>query len=231
MALIPDLPAMHVQLDGVLEAEPLRQLQQQLAALPEASWFPGAETAGAYAAAVKSNRQLDLQTPGAAALVEQVHAALQAHPLFRPVAMPVRLHSLLFSRSGVGQGYGRHVDNPFMPGGRTDLSFTLALSEPDSYGGGELVLELPHGEEVIKLPAGAAILYPSSYLHRVEPVTAGERLVAVGWVQSAVRAIEQRELLFELETACRAIAAAHGRSDALDLLYRCQANLLRMWGG
>ncbi len=222
---------MHVQLDGVLTGAALGALQQQLLAMPAGAWFPGAETAGPYAAAVKSNRQLERQTPGAAALEEQVCAALQAHPLFRPVAMPVRVHSLLFSRSGVGEGYGRHVDNPFMPAGRTDLSFTLALSDPASYDGGALVLELPHGEQAIKLPAGAAILYPSSYLHRVEPVTAGERLVAVGWVQSAVRSIEQRELLFELDTACRALALAHGRSDALDLLYRCQANLLRMWGG
>jgi len=157
--------------------------------------------------------------------------ALEANALFKAVALPMAIHSLLFSRCGPGQGYGRHVDNAFMPGGRADLSFTLFLSDPGSYSGGELVLELPYGDHAVRLPAGHAVLYPSSYLHRVEPVRSGVRYVAVGWVQSAVRSPEQRELIFELDTACRTLAAKYGRSDELDLLYRCQTNLLRLWGG
>ncbi len=220
---------MHVQLDDLLAGEELEQLTSRLLGLPGAAWLPGAETAGRYAKDVKNNWQLDQDQPAFAELAAVVTTALRDNPLFRAIAIPLQIHSLLFSRCGVGEGYGRHVDNPFMPGGRTDLSFTLFLTAPESYGGGALTLEFPHGEQAVKLPAGSAIVYPSSYLHRVQPVTTGVRYVAVGWVQSAVRSPEQRELLFELETACKALAASHGRSDALDLLYRCQANLLRMW--
>jgi PKHD-type hydroxylase len=222
---------MHFPLEDLLSAHDLQQLQARLASLDDSAWLPGAQTAGSYAKAVKNNWQLDKQHSDFAALADVVLSALDGHPLFRAAAIPLKIHSLLFSRCGVGEGYGRHVDNPFMPGGRTDLSFTLFLSDLDSYSGGALTLELPQGEEMVRLCAGSAIVYPSGYLHRVEPVTAGVRYVAVGWVQSAVRSSEQRELLFELETACKAMAAAHGRSDALDLLYRCHTNLLRMWAG
>ena len=220
---------MHFQLDDLLTAAELQQLNSRLLGLPEAAWLPGAETAGSYARQVKNNWQLDKGQPAFSDLAEQVITALQENPLFRSAAIPLQIHSLLFSRCGVGEGYGRHVDNPFMPGGRTDLSFTLFLADPDTYDGGALTLEFPHGEQAVKLPAGSAIVYPSGYLHRVQPVTAGCRYVAVGWVQSAVRSPEQRELLFELETACKALAASHGRSDALDIIYCCHTNLLRMW--
>lgn len=222
---------MHFQLDDLLSAEELQELNSRLLAMPEVAWLPGAETAGSYAKQVKNNWQLDQGQPAFADLAEIVITALQDNPLFRAAAIPLQIHSLLFSRCGIGEGYGRHVDNPFMPGGRTDLSFTLFLSDPDSYAGGALTLELPQGELAVRLPAGSAIVYPSGYLHRVQPVTAGFRYVAVGWVQSAVRSAQRRELLFELETACKALAASHGRSDPLDLLYRCHTNLLRMWAG
>jgi len=222
---------MHFPLENLLLAQDLQQLQSRLTNLDDSAWLPGAQTAGSYAKEVKNNWQLDKQHPDFAALADVVLSALDAHSLFRAAAIPLKIHSLLFSRSAVGEGYGRHVDNPFMPGGRTDLSFTLFLSDLESYSGGALTLELPLGEELVRLRAGSAIVYPSGCLHRVEAVTDGVRYVAVGWVQSAVRSSEQRELLFELETACKAMAAAHGRSDALDLLYRCQTNLLRMWAG
>lgn len=222
---------MHFQLEDLLSADDLQQLQTGLANLEDSAWLPGAQTAGRYAKELKNNWQLDKQHPGFADLADRVLSALDCHSLFRSAAIPLKIHSLLFSRCAVGEGYGRHVDNPFMPGGRTDLSFTLFLSDLDSYCGGGLTLELPHGEETVRLSAGSAIVYPSGYLHRVEPVSAGTRYVAVGWVQSAVRSSEQREMLFELETACKALAASHGRSDALDLLYRCHGNLLRMWAG
>ncbi|MFM1811287.1 MAG: hypothetical protein RLZZ336_225 [Cyanobacteriota bacterium] len=221
---------MHVQLEPLLEPDVSAALRVQLERA-DGAWRPGAETAGNYARQVKHNEQLDRDAPLFAALAAQVIDALQANALFKAVAMPMAIHSLLFSRCGVGQGYGRHVDNAFMPGGRADLSFTLFLSDPSAYSGGELVLELPQGDHAVRLPAGHAVLYPSSYLHRVAAVGSGVRYAAVGWVQSAVRSVEQRELLFELDTACRTLAAKHGRSDELDLLYRAQTNLLRMWGG
>ncbi len=117
-----------------------------------------------------------------------------------------------------------------MAGGRSDLSFTLALSDPSTYTGGELVLESPDGEEVVRLPAGHAIVYPSTLLHRVEPVDSGVRLVAVGWIQSRVRSSEQRELLFELDAARRTLFQQQGKGEVFDLLCRCYTNLLRQWG-
>jgi PKHD-type hydroxylase len=122
------------------------------------------------------------------------------------------------------------VDNAYMPGGRSDLSFTVFLSDPESYGGGALVLESLAGEERWRLKAGEVLLYPSTLLHRVEPVEQGERLVAVGWIESRVRSAEQRELLFELDTARRSLFAREGKGEEFDLLCRCHANLLRMWG-
>jgi PKHD-type hydroxylase len=122
------------------------------------------------------------------------------------------------------------VDNAYMVGGRSDLSFTLFLSEPDQYEGGDLVLEDPGGESAVRLPAGHALVYPSSLLHRVEPVTGGERLVAVGWIQSRIRRGDRRELLFELDTARRALFREQGKEEIFDLLTRSYSNLLRMWG-
>jgi PKHD-type hydroxylase len=116
-----------------------------------------------------------------------------------------------------------------MAGGRSDLSFTLWLSDPDRYDGGALVLETAGGEERYRLPAGHALLYPSTLLHRVEPVTGGERLVAVGWIESRIRHEEQRELLFELDTARRALFERSGKDEIFDLISRSYSNLLRHW--
>lgn len=221
---------MHFQLDNLLDSAAVEAMVVALESASQ-SWQLGAQTAGAYARLVKHNQQLDRECAVHQELSETVCLALQEHPLFRSAALPVLIHSVLFSHTGVGEGYGRHVDNAFLSGGRADLSFTLFLSDLSSYEGGELVIELPHGEWPIRLPAGSAIVYPSSYLHRVEPVRSGRRYAAVGWIQSAIRSGERRELLFELDTACRTLSAKHGRSEELDLLYRCQTNLLRMWAG
>ena len=195
-----------------------------------ASWRPGAETAGWHARSVKRNHQLERGSPLHAQLAEQLQSALLAHPLLLAAALPVSIHGVLFSRSTRGEGYGSHVDNAYMAGGRSDLSFTLFLSAPDHYRGGDLVLEDPGDERSVRLPAGHALVYPSSLLHRVEPVTWGERLVAVGWIQSRVRRSDRRELLFELDTARRALFQQQGKDDIFDLLTRSYTNLLRMWG-
>jgi PKHD-type hydroxylase len=125
--------------------------------------------------------------------------------------------------------YGTHVDDALMGGMRTDISFTLFLSDPESYDGGELVTESHAGEQPFKLPAGSLVLYPSTTLHRVEPVTRGSRLAAVGWVRSLVRDPARRELLFDLDTARKALFDRDGKSPEFDLLSKCGANLLRMW--
>ncbi|MFN9693374.1 MAG: Fe2+-dependent dioxygenase [Synechococcaceae cyanobacterium] len=220
---------MRLILDSPLSsAEALHWRNQLLAA--DTSWDSGQRTAGWHARAVKRNRQLALDSPHYGPLTELVLARLQSDPLLQAAALPVAIHSLRVSRCGPGEGYGRHVDNAFMACGRSDLSFSLFLSDPSDYDGGALVLETPTGEESWRLPAGQAVLYPSTLLHRVEPVEQGERLVVVGWLQSRVREAAQRELLFELDTARRSLFQQQGKSEVFDLLCRCYANLLRQWG-
>jgi PKHD-type hydroxylase len=198
---------------------------------PAAPWLEGSSTAGWHARDLKRNHQLDGASPLHHQLSTRLEAVLTAQPLLQAAAFPRRIHGLLFSRSGEGEGYGRHVDNAWMRGGRSDLSFTVFLSEPEAYEGGALVLESPNGEESFRLPAGHALIYPSTLLHRVEPVAAGERLVAVGWIESRIRHADQRELLFELDTARRALFERHGKDAIFDLISRSYSNLLRRWDG
>jgi PKHD-type hydroxylase len=198
---------------------------------PEALWRPGAESAGWHARVVKQNQQLQRGSDLEQRLAAELQACLLRHPLLQAAAFPRAVHSILFSRCGPGEGYGRHVDNAWMAGGRSDLSFTLALSDPGDYAGGALVLESPNGEEAFRLPQGHALVYPSTLLHRVEPVSAGERLVAVGWIESRIRHADQRELLFELDTARRALFERSGKDALFDLVSRSYSNLLRRWDG
>jgi PKHD-type hydroxylase len=220
---------MRFQIESLLPAEQIASWRSLLLA-PEVEWRPGQETAGWHARSVKHNRQLDRASALYRELAPLVHQALLVHPLLASAALPARIHNLLFSRSGLGEGYGRHVDNAFMADGRSDLSFTLVLSEPGRYQGGALVLEYPDGEEAVRLGAGDLIVYPSTLLHRVDPVTEGERLVCAGWIQSRLRSAEQRELLFELDTARRTVFSQQGKGEIFDLLSRSYTNLLRMWG-
>lgn len=188
----------------------------------------GRATAGWSAKLVKDNEQA---REGAALtlLRERVAKAIQSNEVFQLAARPKALTPLLFSRYTQGQQYGSHVDNPLMGGVRTDVSFTLFLADPESYDGGELVIESVSGEEEIKLPAGHLVAYNSTSLHRVAPVTRGERLVAVGWAQSYVRDSAKRELLFDLETARRNLFAQAGKTPEFDLIAKSCANLFRMW--
>ncbi|MFM7436031.1 MAG: Fe2+-dependent dioxygenase [Vulcanococcus sp.] len=219
---------MQFLIEPLLSAEQTLAMVEQLRGDQEA-WRPGVETAGWHAREVKNNHQLDRGSALHQQLATAVQEQLEAQPLVQAAAFPRRIHGVLFSRSGVGEGYGRHVDNAWMAGGRTDLSFTVWLSEPDTYQGGELVLESPYGEETFRLPAGHALIYPSTLLHRVEPVSHGERMVAVGWIESRIRQADQRELLFELDTARRALFARSGKDDVFDLISRSYSNLLRAW--
>src|SRR5262249_55980935 len=125
--------------------------------------------------------------------------------------------------------YGVHVDDALIGGIRTDISFTLFLSAPESYEGGELIIDTSAGEEAFKLGAGSILTYPATTLHRVAPVTRGERLVAAGWVRSFIRDPARRELLFDLETARRRLFDAQGKTWEGDLLAKCAANLTRLW--
>ncbi len=137
--------------------------------------------------------------------------------------------SLMFSRYEPGMRYGLHVDDAIMGGMRSDVAFTLFLSEPESYDGGELMIDSAAGEDAIKLAPGALVAYPATSLHRVAEVTRGARLAAVGWARSFVRDAAQRELLFDLDTARRTLFAQHGPSREFELMSKSLTNLLRMW--
>jgi PKHD-type hydroxylase len=216
-------------LEPLFPPHEVETLRQRLLEAPAEAWRPGVETAGWHARTVKHNRQLDRATDLHREVARRVVTTLEGHPLVRAAAFPRHIHGLLFSRMEPGEAYGRHVDNAWMAGGRADLSFTLALTAPEVYAGGDLLLETSTGEERIRLPAGHAIVYPSTCLHQVAPVTRGERLVAVGWIESRIRHGEQRELLFELDTARRALFAQGGKDEVFDLISRSYSNLLRWW--
>jgi PKHD-type hydroxylase len=214
----------------LVDGQTLDTLRRGLAAVP---FRDGRETAGWHARLVKSNQQADGSSAAVEGLRGRVEQAIAESALFQAAARPARQSPVMFSRYMEGMSYGAHVDDAVMGRGpdrlRTDLSFTLFLSDPGDYDGGELVMETPAGEQTYKLPGGAMVLYPSSTLHRVSPVTRGERLAAVGWVQSQVRDPQQRELLFDLETARRRLFEQHGKSAEFDLVTKSLSNLLRMW--
>ncbi len=219
---------MIVCIPNVLTADEIAHLQNCLAV---AEFMDGKLTAGWHAKLVKHNQQLP-KNSDTEALKQILQTALKRNALFQAIAFPKVIHSILFSRYQAGMSYGRHVDNALMGGGhfwRSDVSFTVFLNNPDDYAGGELVIEGADSEQAFKLEAGSAIAYPSTTLHRVDPVTSGERLVAVGWVQSLIRAADQREILFDLDVVKRSLFAKDGKSDEFDLLSKSVANLLRKW--
>ena len=198
------------------------------AGLATATFIDGKATAGWAAKLVKSN----LQASGGAEL-DRLGALLEArltqHAVFALATRPKIVLGPLFSRYQPGHAYGTHVDDALMGGVRSDVAFTLFLSPPESYQGGELVIDTTAGEEAFKLAAGSVITYPATTLHRVAPVTQGERLAAVGWLRSYIRDAGRRELLFDLETARRRLFDQHGKSADADLLAKCAANLMRLW--
>ncbi|RIA55046.1 Fe2+-dependent dioxygenase [Dichotomicrobium thermohalophilum] len=204
----------------------------EVAALREAAgeldFQDGRATAGKYAKPVKHNEQA-AASPALDAITEKVKTTLTKNRLFKAAARPRRFVRLLVSRYSPGMEYGLHVDDAIMDGQRTDLSFTLFLSPSDAYSGGGLVIDDPLEARTIRLEAGEMVLYPSNTLHRVEPVTQGERLAVVGWVASWVRDPQRREILFDLEMTASELFAREGKSSTIDRLNKARTNLLRMW--
>lgn len=212
----------------VLTAEDVARIRDGLA---KVAFQDGKATAGPVARKVKQNRQAVGADPGAEPLRRFVRDALMRHPVFTAYARPAAWSRIMFSRYGPGDAYGLHTDDAFMvcEGGqrlRTDMSFTLFLSDPATYEGGALMLEGLDGEREHRLAAGDAVIYSTGQLHQVTPVTRGERLAAVGWLESLVRRHDQRELLFDLE---RVRAATPGGETRL-LLDKSIGALLRQWG-
>ncbi|MFA5963402.1 MAG: Fe2+-dependent dioxygenase [Sphingomonas sp.] len=201
-----------------------------------AEWIDGNATSGAQSALAKRNEQLPEDSDAARRAGAIVLDALAASPLFVAAALPLKVFPPLFNRYGGGQAFGTHVDSAIRirRGSdfriRSDLSATLFLAEPDSYDGGELVIEGAFGEQRVKLPAGHMILYPASSLHHVTPVTRGTRIASFFWIQSMVRNTEARRILFELDSAVQSVAGTNGHDDpAAVKLTGIYHNLLRRW--
>jgi len=189
----------------------------------------GTKTAGWHAKLVKNNEQLDRTHPDYAPLNKMVTEAIMRNATFRMGFRPRHITPLLFSRYHDGMEYGTHVDDALMYNMRSDVSFTLFLADPASYDGGELVMETTGGEAKYKLNRGELIAYSSTTLHRVTPVTRGERMCAVGWSKSHVSVAAQREILYELDIARRAIFDRDKKTREFDIISKAHANLMRMW--
>ncbi len=209
--------------------EEIKTLKSNLSST-NSDWEDGKKTAGSLASKVKNNLQLnrnsDLSKKNAGFIVNK----LLTNKLIRSFALPKKIHGIMFTKSSKGMKYGRHVDNPYMSSGRADLSFSIFLNKKKSYGGGELVVENINTENKFKLNEGEIIIYPSTYLHSVEEITNGERLVCVGWIESYVKSIEEREYLFDIDAGAKGMLAKYGRSDELDLIFKSYSNLLRLLG-
>ena len=224
---------MLLHVPSVLTAD---ELQRVRGIVDAARWSDGKITAGTQSAQVKNNRQLPQDCRESREAREIVLAALDRSALFVTGALPRRIFPPLFNRyEGSANAFGNHVDNSVRTDPltrehtRTDVSCTLFLSAPEDYDGGELVIEDTFGAQSVKLPAGDMILYPSSSVHRVEPVTRGARIASFFWVQSFVRSPEQRRLLFDIDMSVMELRAAEGESAPVVRLTSSYHNLLRMW--
>lgn len=224
---------MFLTIANLLRARDLARVRKKADTL---NWVDGTRTAGGRARAVKRNLQANLRSVPGEALHAFLMQAITAHPVLRGAAQPHRYSRLMLSRTGEGGFYGRHVDNAQVGAGdeqvRTDLSFTLFLSEPETYDGGELVVETQGGLHAARLAAGDLVLYPSGDIHEVRPVTRGERLACIGWIESAVRDPQAREALFELANLRASLAGKLAADDPEHLvLDKVISNLLRRWSG
>ena len=223
---------MLVRIPQVLSAQQVKDARK---ALETADWSDGRATAGYLSARVKDNAQVPEGHPVARKLGDTILDELDKNQLFISAALPLKVVPPLFNRYAGEQAYGRHIDGAIRPVAgthhrvRTDLSATLFLSPPESYDGGELVIQDPLGERAVKLVAGDLFLYPASSVHRVTPITRGVRLAAFFWIQSMVRDATQRSILFQLDSSIQRLAKdVPGHASLVDLagVYH---NLLRAW--
>ncbi len=223
---------MLLAIPDVLNAEQVAQARKML---DEAQWVDGKVTAGHQSAKAKDNMQIPENHPAARELGDMILTALGKNPLFISAALPLRVFPPLFNRYTGGQSFGTHVDNSIrnITGTahriRTDLSATLFFTGPEEYDGGELCVEDTYGTKSVKLPAGHMILYPSTSLHHVKPVTRGARICSFFWLQSMIRDDGQRTLMFDLDSAIQRIAQDHPQSPYPVQLTGVYHNLLRQW--
>ena len=223
---------MLLRIPALLSPDEVRACRQ---ALERADWQDGRATAGHLAAGFKANLQLPIDSPLAAQLGDLILDRLGASPLFLSAALPLKVLPPRFNRYEGGGAYGNHIDNAFftIPGTaikvRTDVSTTVFLSDPGEYDGGELIVEDTFGHQSVKLPAGDAIVYPGTSLHRVEPVTRGARYGSFFWTHSLVASDEQRRILFDLDQQIQQLTVRHPGDPSLGPLSGTYHNLLRMW--
>lgn len=216
----------------VLNPEELSQLQVLMA---NAEWTDGKVTAGTQSAQVKRNMQLPEASADAEAARQIVLKALGRNALFFSAALPKKIYPPLFNQYRKGMDFGAHIDNAVRTHAasgmhvRTDISCTLFLADPDSYEGGELVVEDTYGQQMVKLPAGDMVLYPGTSLHHVRPVTRGARLASFFWLQSMIRDDAQRTLLFDMDAAIATLRQQMGDTAAVIRLTGNYHNLIRMW--
>ena len=193
-------------------------------------WEDGKKTAGSHASQVKNNLQLNRNSEVSKNLVKIINNKILSDPLIKSFSLPKKIHGVMFTKSSEGMRYGRHIDNSFMSSGRADLSFTIFINHKDNYKGGELIIENINSENEFKLNSGEILLYPSTYLHSVREIKQGVRFVCVGWIESYVKSIEEREYLFDIDAGARSLLSKYGRSDELDLIFKSYSNLLRLLG-
>jgi PKHD-type hydroxylase len=215
---------------GVLKADELALARTWLAG---AHFVDGRLSAGAAARRVKSNQELESGAPALERLNRVVMGNLARHPVYRGGALPLHVASPLYARYRPGMTYGDHLDDPIMGTDgvmyRSDVAVTVFLNAPEEYDGGELVIRTSAGEQAVKLPAGDAVLYPAGSIHHVDPVTRGERLVAVTWVQSLVRDAARRELLYGLNAAREKLLQSAPEAEETAQVNAAYLNLIRMW--
>ena len=223
---------MLIKIPDVLSKPDVARLRELI---DSGDWIDGNVTSGAQAARAKRNAQLAEDSAQARQAGDFVLNALQRNPLFISAALPHKVYPPLFNRYEGGQNFGNHVDNAIRPvrGSdfriRTDLSATLFLAEPDTYDGGELVIDDTYGSHSVKLPAGHMIVYPSTSLHRVTPVTRGARVASFFWMQSMVRDDGQRTILYELDSSIQALVASSPNHESVVRLTGIYHNLIRRW--
>jgi PKHD-type hydroxylase len=221
---------MLVTIPGVLTGDQVALVQSQLST---ATFVDGRLSAGLAARQVKQNEEASLAADELNRLNNIVMGSLVQHPVYRQAALPLKVASPYYARYTEGMSYGDHVDDPIMQVDatyRSDVSITVFLNDPAEYDGGELVIRSTFGENAVKLTAGDAVMYPSSSVHHINPVTQGVRLVAVTWLQSLVRDAAKRELLYELNQARESLLESNPESEETRKIDRSYVNLVRMWG-
>ncbi len=223
---------MLIEIPALLSA---REVETTVATLLDQPWVDGKVTAGQRSAMAKNNRQLSEESPVALRIGEQILARLSDNALFMSAALPKRIYPPLFNRYSGGEAFDWHIDNAIRgikgvrERVRTDISATLFLADPASYDGGELVIRDTFGEHAVKLPAGHLLIYPGSSLHKINPVTRGERIASFFWIESLVREDSQRQLLLDMDVAIQTLTAQDADHHSLLQLSGAYHNLLRRW--